>query len=95
MARTTSDRDRTDRTPGSDAGLLAQFWWALALRGAAGILFGILAFAMPVLTLAVVVLLFGAYALVDGIFNVVAALSGRRRIDDERGCSRVHQFAIR
>ncbi|HEX6139684.1 MAG TPA: HdeD family acid-resistance protein [Candidatus Limnocylindria bacterium] len=47
------------------------------MRGAAGILFGILAFAMPVLTLAVVVLLFGAYALVDGIFNVVAALSGR------------------
>ena len=32
---------------------------------------------MPALTLAVLVLMFGAYALVDGIFNVVAAVSGR------------------
>src|SRR5262249_30690015 len=32
---------------------------------------------MPGVTLAVLVLLFGAYALVDGIFNVIAAISGR------------------
>lgn len=76
MARMANDRDGHDRHR-IDAGVLAQFWWALALRGAAGILFGILAFVMPALTLAVLVLLFGAYALVDGIFNVVAALSRR------------------
>ena len=76
MARMANDRDGHDRHR-IGAGVLAQFWWALALRGAAGILFGILAFVMPALTLAVLVLLFGAYALVDGIFNVVAALSRR------------------
>ena len=57
--------------------VLARHWWAIALRGAAAIIFGILAFVMPGVTLAVLVLLFGAYALVDGVFNVIAALSGR------------------
>ncbi|HTK40568.1 MAG TPA: HdeD family acid-resistance protein [Gemmatimonadales bacterium] len=77
MARTTTARDSNDRPHEFAADLLAKVWWALALRGVAGILFGILAFVMPALTLAVLVLLFGAYALVDGIFNVVASLSGR------------------
>jgi uncharacterized membrane protein HdeD (DUF308 family) len=44
----------------------------------AGIVFGILAFVVPVVTLAALVLLFGAYALVDGIFNIVAAATGGR-----------------
>jgi len=59
-----------------DADTLAQNWWAIALRGLAGIIFGILAFVMPGVTLAVLVLLFGAYALADGIFNVIAAITG-------------------
>jgi len=62
---------------GFDTDVLTRHWWAIALRGLAAIIFGILAFAMPGVTLAVLVLLFGAYALVDGIFNIVAAVSGR------------------
>jgi len=52
---------------------VADHWWAFALRGVAAILFGILAFAWPGVTLAVLVLLWGAYALVDGTLSLVGA----------------------
>jgi uncharacterized membrane protein HdeD (DUF308 family) len=77
MARTMSGRDWNDRDLGVDAEVLARNWWAIALRGVAGVIFGIVALAMPVATLAALVILFGAYALADGIFHIVAAVSGR------------------
>src|SRR5438477_672914 len=60
--------------------ILARNWGAIAIRGVAAILFGVLTFVVPGLTLTALVLLFGAYALVDGAFNIIAAV--RRRAGD-------------
>jgi len=60
--------------------VLARNWGAIAIRGVAAIIFGLLTILMPGLTLAALVLLFGAYALVDGVFSIIAAV--RRRASD-------------
>jgi uncharacterized membrane protein HdeD (DUF308 family) len=57
-----------------DVETLVQNWWAIALRGALGVLFGIITFIAPGISLTALVLLFGAYAFVDGIFALVAAV---------------------
>ena len=54
--------------------LLARYWWTVALRGLLAVLFGLLAIFMPGKTLLVLVLLFGAYSLLDGIFDLVSAV---------------------
>jgi uncharacterized membrane protein HdeD (DUF308 family) len=53
-------------------------WWALALRGVIAILFGIAAFLRPGIALEALILLFGAYALVDGVFSIVGVFGGTR-----------------
>jgi uncharacterized membrane protein HdeD (DUF308 family) len=58
--------------------ILARYWWVVLIRGLAAIGFGVLAFVWPGLTLASLVLLFGALALVDGLFALIAAIAGRR-----------------
>ena len=58
--------------------LLSRYWWVLLVRGVLAVLFGALAYAWPGLTLAVLIYLFAIYAFVDGVFNVVHAISGAK-----------------
>lgn len=54
--------------------VLTRHWWTLALRGVVAILFGLVALVWPGLTLAALIILFGAFALVDGLLSTVAAV---------------------
>jgi uncharacterized membrane protein HdeD (DUF308 family) len=56
------------------AAVLVGNWWVLALRGVLAILFALIAFFLPGITATALVLVFGAYAFVDGIFALVAGL---------------------
>jgi uncharacterized membrane protein HdeD (DUF308 family) len=57
--------------------VIARNWWLIVLRGVCAIVFGLLAWIWPGVTLATLVLLWGAYAFVDGILALAAAFSGR------------------
>jgi uncharacterized membrane protein HdeD (DUF308 family) len=65
------------RVPVIDLDSLTRNWWAVALRGLAGILFGVITFVSPGISLAALVLLFGAYSFADGVLSIVSAV--RRR----------------
>ena len=56
---------------------LKRHWWVSVLRGVAAIIFGIIAFTHPVMAIATLVLFFGAWVLIDGIFRVVGAIRDR------------------
>src|SRR5215831_7782307 len=59
------------------ASILARSWWLILLRGVAALVFGLLTLFEPGISLAVLVLFFGSYALVDGVFCVWTAFAGR------------------
>lgn len=56
---------------------LAAQWSTLAIRGAAAVVFGLLAFAWPAITLKALVLLWGVYALLDGGIAFIGGLRTR------------------
>jgi uncharacterized membrane protein HdeD (DUF308 family) len=62
-----------------------RYWWTVALRGALAVLFGLAAWIWPDVTIRVLVLLFGFYALVDGLLALAAAMMGGRLASGRRG----------
>lgn len=56
--------------------MLARYWWLILLRGIAAIVFGVLAFIWPGITLVTLVLFWGAFALVDGVLALAHAVMG-------------------
>ena len=63
---------------------LKRHWWVPVIRGIAAIVFGVIAFVYPGLTVATLVLFFGAWVLIDGLFRVVGAI-GHRASDPDWG----------
>jgi len=61
---------------------LSRVWGAFLDKGLAAILFGVLALVWPAATLAVLVILFGAFALVNGVFLVIKAIRSWKARDD-------------
>src|ERR1700747_1483354 len=64
--------------------ILKRHWWIPVLRGVAAIIFGVIAFTHPVMAAATLVLFFGAWVLIDGIFRVIGAI-GHRASDSDWG----------
>ena len=64
-------------TPTPALQALAKNWWLMLLRGIAAIAFGVLAFIWPGLTVLTLIMLFAAYALVDGLIALLAAAGER------------------
>jgi uncharacterized membrane protein HdeD (DUF308 family) len=59
--------------------VMQESWWLVALRGLAGVAFGLVALFMPGITLLALILLFSAYMLVSGAFSIVAAVRAARQ----------------
>ncbi len=58
--------------------VLANNWWAIGIRGALAILFGLIALFLPGVTMLSLVLVFAAYAFLDGVLAVVSAVRAAR-----------------
>lgn len=61
---------------------LTERWWVFVVRGVIAILFGVLCFVQPELSLTTLVLMFGIYAIADGVLGVFVAVTGRKELED-------------
>lgn len=57
--------------------VLTRNWWVLLVRGLCAVVFGVMAFAWPISAVVVLALIYGAYALLDGIAALVFAIRSR------------------
>jgi uncharacterized membrane protein HdeD (DUF308 family) len=61
-----------------DLDSLSHNWWVVVLRGLAGMTFGLVTFFAPGISLAALVLVFGAYAFADGVLAIISAIRRER-----------------
>lgn len=61
-----------------DVDSLTHNWWVIVLRGLAGMVFGLITFFAPGISLAALVLVFGAYAFADGVLAIISAIRRER-----------------
>jgi uncharacterized membrane protein HdeD (DUF308 family) len=59
--------------------IVARNWWALALRGVLALLLAVVAFFLPGLTLASLILLLAAYFIIDGVLALISGWRAARR----------------
>lgn len=59
--------------------VLGRHWWVVLIRGIVAVLFGLMAIIWPGLTLGALLILIGAYFIVDGIFTGIAAVRAIQR----------------
>ncbi len=62
--------------------ILTRYWWAFIARGILAIALGVMVFAWPGITVTALIIVFGIYVFVDGIFLVVKAIGGWKARDD-------------
>jgi|SRR5215469_848940 len=62
--------------------MLSRYWWMTVLRGVFWILFGIVIFANPGISLVSLTLALGIVMFIDGIINLSHAVSARKEDDD-------------
>ncbi len=67
----------TDELALSLAGTMRRHWWVFLLRGLLALAFGVLTFMWPGITLAWLILFFGAFAFVDGILLIWTAITDK------------------
>ncbi len=65
-----------------ETGLIAKSWWSFLLRGLIAIALGVLLLVWPAATVGVIIILFGIFALVDGIIETILSIVGAvRKLD--------------
>ena len=65
------------------AGQQQRRWWPYLLEGVVGIGAGVMAFAWPEITALALILLIAAWAIVTGVFEIIAAIDLRKQIRHE------------
>jgi uncharacterized membrane protein HdeD (DUF308 family) len=73
------DRPALFTESGAIGRVLARNWWAIALRGVFAILFGMIAFMVPGITISALIFWFAIYMLIDGALAIVAGFRAADR----------------